>query len=635
MALPKLAAGALAAPVGLGKLGLSAAGSMIKSAVQPFTPRGLLGGIHSNLGVNLSPIGSAFGAIKDAYSDLSGEKKDKKSKKIKKNEDKAEKAAELKGGDTNAGEKAEKENKKNVEEKEWKRDVIKKLDTTNKTLEKIKLIFEKDKKKIGGKEEGGGLLDKLKGMLGSLPSALGMLASGLAALKGLGSILGGALGAAGRLAVAGLGAAGRGVVSVGRMAATGLAAAAPKVMSGLRAAGAGVMKAGRFVGGKVAAGLGAIATAGPVKSILEKVTGKAATETGEKVAAKAATEAGEKGAQKLAVEAGEKGAQKLAVEGGEKVAEKAAGAVAKDVGKEAVEKGAQKLAVEGGEKVAEKAAGAVAKDVGKEAVEKGAAKGIRGKIAAAIAKRLPKALGGAALKQVPVLGAIIAGGFAISKLMDGDTTGAALAAAEGIPVAGIPAAITGVARDVYNDVYATPEDRFPFDTDLKNNPAIFKQRNGEIVDQVKQAADELMGNSAKVAEGAPPATTQPPQTESGQTSSGQAASASVAPSTGSAAPQYELKAADGVGSPVITNNGKLVPNAGAPAGITPQTRNVDQLSTVTGSTQPPVVVNNINNNSVSGGGGNGAGNVSTAAPSIGYRNPADIGSYAAPAFSIG
>jgi hypothetical protein len=603
MALPKLAAGALAAPVGLGKLGLSAAGSMIKSAVQPFTPRGLLGGIHSNLGVNLSPIGSAFGAIKDAYSDLSGEKKDKKSKKIKKNEDKAEKAAELKGGDTNAGEKAEKENKKNVEEKEWKRDVIKKLDTTNKTLEKIKLIFEKDKKKIGGKEEGGGLLDKLKGMLGSLPSALGMLASGLAALKGLGSILGGALGAAGRLAVAGLGAAGRGVVSVGRMAATGLAAAAPKVMSGLRAAGAGVMKAGRFVGGKVAAGLGAIATAGPVKSILEKVTGKAATETGEKVAAKAATEAGEKGAQKLAVEAGEKGAQKLAVEGGEKVAEKAAGAVAKDVGKEAV--------------------------------EKGAAKGIRGKIAAAIAKRLPKALGGAALKQVPVLGAIIAGGFAISKLMDGDTTGAALAAAEGIPVAGIPAAITGVARDVYNDVYATPEDRFPFDTDLKNNPAIFKQRNGEIVDQVKQAADELMGNSAKVAEGAPPATTQPPQTESGQTSSGQAASASVAPSTGSAAPQYELKAADGVGSPVITNNGKLVPNAGAPAGITPQTRNVDQLSTVTGSTQPPVVVNNINNNSVSGGGGNGAGNVSTAAPSIGYRNPADIGSYAAPAFSIG
>ena len=592
MALPKLAAGTLAAPVGLGKLGLSAAGSMIKSAVQPFTPRGLLGGIHSNLGVNLSPIGSAFGAIKDAYSDLSGEEKaKKKSKKIKKNEDKAEKAAELKSGDTNAGEKAEKENKKNVEEKEWKRDVIKKLDTVNKTLEKIKLIFEKDKKKIGGKEEGGGLLDKLKGMLGSLPSALGMLASGLAALKGLGSILGGALGAAGRLAVAGLGAAGRGVVSVGRMAATGLAAAAPKVMSGLKAAGAGVMNAGRFVGGKVAAGLGAIATAGPVKSILEKVTGKAATETGEKVAAKAATEAGEKGAQKLAVE--------------------------------------------GGEKVAEKAAGAVAKDVGKEAVEKGAAKGIRGKIAAAIAKRLPKALGGAALKQVPILGAIIAGGFAISKLMDGDTTGAALAAAEGIPVAGIPAAITGVARDVYNDVYATPEDRFPFDTDLKNNPAIFKQRNGEIVDQVKQAADELMGNSAKVAEGAPPATTQPPQTESGQTSSGQAASASVAPSTGSAAPQYELKAADGVGAPVITNNGKLVPNAGAPAGITPQTRNVDQLSTATGSTQPPVVVNNINNNTVSGGGGNGAGNVSTAAPSIGYRNPADIGSYAAPAFSIG
>jgi hypothetical protein len=608
MALPKLVAGALAAPVGLGKLGLSAAGSMIKSAVQPFTPRGLLSGIHGNLGVNLSPLGSMFSAIKDSYSDLSGGGGDKeKPKKIKKNEEKAEKASELKGERT--GEKAEKENKKSVDIKERHREVIRKLDTMNKTLEKIRMVFEKDKKKIGGKEEGGGLLDKLKGMLGSLPGLLGMLASGLAALKGLGSILGGALGAAGRLAMAGLGAAGRGVVAVGRMAATGLAAAAPRVMSGLRAAGGAVLKAGRYVGGKVAAGLGAVAAAGPVKAIIEKVTGKAAAETGEKVAAKTATEVGEKGAQKLATEAGEKGAQKLAVEGGEKVAEK----------------GVQKLGAE----------------VGKEAVEKGAAKGIRGKIAAAIAKRLPKALGGAALKQVPFLGAIIAGGFAISKLMEGDTTGAALAAAEGLPVAGIPAAIAGVARDVYNDVYATPEDKFPFDTDLKNNPGLWKQRNGEITDQVKQAADELMGKSAKVAEAAPPATPgQGPQGEGGTPATpGQTPQpgAQVAPAAGGGggAPSPGLQGSNGAaGSPVINNNGKLVPNPAAPSGVSPQTRNVDQLTQSNGAPQPPVVVNNINNNSVGGNGqGNGGGNVNTAAPSIGYRNPADIGSYAAPAFS--
>ena len=579
MALPKLAAGALAAPVGVGKLGLNAVGSMVKSAVSPFTPRGLLGGIHGNLGVNLSPLGVVAGAIKDAYSNLAGEPGDKKSKRRERE-----------------GEKAEKEQNKKVEEKEWRSDVVKKLSAINKTLEKIKTIFDKDKKKIGGKEEGGGILDKVKGMLGSLPSALGMLASGLAALRGLGAVLGGALGAAGRLAMAGLGAAGRGVVAVGRMAAGGLAAAAPAVIGGLKAAGSGVAKAGRFIGGKVAAGLGAVAAAGPVANIIEKFTGKAAAETGEKVATKVAAEAGEKGAQKLAVE--------------------------------------------GGEKVAEKAAATVAKDVGVAAAEKGAATGVRGKIAAAIAKRLPKALGGGALKQVPILGAIIAGGFAISKLMDGDTTGAALAAAEGLPVAGIPAAIAGVARDVYNDVYATPEDRFPFDTDLKNNPSLWKQRHGEITDQVKQAADEFMGKSAKVAEAAPPA----PPGQGGAAEGRQPAAPGQGPQTGvqvtpaaagAAAPQLELQGTNGAGTPIITRGSSLVPNAGAPAGVTPQTRNVDQLTMGTGAPQPPVVVNNINNNSVSGGGnGNGAGAVNTAAPSIGYRNPADIGSYAAPAFSV-
>jgi len=615
MALPKLVAGAAAVPVGLGKMGMRTAASMIRGAVQPFTPRGIIEGIKGNLGIDTGPAMIGIEAIKDAYARLARKEDSSKEDRLKESAERKD-TQEVLAGNSAEVKKGAKEVKKNtaavVDHKSILEKISKTLTGMSKSLEKINKSLAPDKKiKMMGEGGGlGGLLGNIfgaDGLLGSLLGGvknlfggggglMGMLA-GYLGLKTVGKLAGGAVRGAGRLAGAGLGAIGKGVGALGRKA------------------GAGIMT-----------GLGAIGAAGPVKSLIEKFTGKAAGEVGEKAAQKAGTEVAEKAATKATGEVGEKVAQKATGELGEKAV----------------------------------------KAAGLEAGEKAAKGGIGSRIAAAIGKRLPKALGGAAVKQIPLLGLAIAAGFAISKLVEGDTTGAALAAAEGLPVAGIPAAVAGVARDVYNDVYGTPDNKYPFDTDMTQNPELFKQRHGEIYTEVKKAADDFLSGGAKPAEQVkPPESSQPalanptppeaapppPAAEGQKTPLSELMQRDVPVWTPSSPiiPGQERRGAGGVdldglatvvpgatlATPSQASSGRPMIQASPTAdGITPQTRAVDQLSL--SAAQAPVVVNNfmnnaptINNQSAGGGGGD----LNVAAAASGYRTPADIGSYAKAAFT--
>ena len=45
-----------------------------------------------------------------------------------------------------------------------------------------------------------------------------------------------------------------------------------------------------------------------------------------------------------------------------------------------------------------------------------------------------------------------------------------------------------IARDVYNELYATPEDKYPFDTDMKQLGPVFQERLDAIMKEVKEMA---------------------------------------------------------------------------------------------------------------------------------------------------
>lgn len=611
MALPKIAAAAAAVPVGLGKLGVKTAASMIRGAIQPFTPRGIIEGIKGNLGISTGPAMIGIEAIKDAYARLAKKEDESKADRLRDAGERDQTQAVL-ADNSKEVKKNTREVKKSTTASIDYKSILEKISKTlsgmSKSLEKISKNLGPDKK-ISMMGAGGGLggllgnifgadgilgslLGGVKNLLGGGGGLMGMLA-GYLGLKTAGRAIGGVARGAGRLAGAGLGAIGRGIGGVGRMAGRGLTA-----------------------------GLGALAAAGPVKTLLEKFTGKAAGEVGEKVATKAGTEVAEKAAAKATGEVGEKVAQKATGEIGEKAL----------------------------------------KTAGVEATEKAAKGGIGSRIAAAIGKRLPKALGGAAVKQIPLLGLAIAAGFAISKLVEGDTTGAALAAAEGVPVAGIPAAIAGVTRDVYNDVYGTPDNKYPFDTDLTQNPELFKQRHTEIYTEVKKAADDFLGTGSKAPPAAPEtavAPTEPttppalPAEDATKTPVSELMQRDV-PVWQPSSPIVPGQERRGAGASGVDEFATVIPGLAAEPsaaagarptgqmlqttptadGITPQTRAVDQLSM--GANQAPVVVNNFMSNSPTinnQGGGAPVGDLNVAAASSGYRTPADIGSYARPAFT--
>jgi len=169
-------------------------------------------------------------------------------------------------------------------------------------------------------------------------------------------------------------------------------------------------------------------------------------------------------------------------EGAEAAAKGGAEAAAKG-GTKAAAKGGAKAAAKGGAKAAAKGAEKAAKTATKE--------GIKKKIAKVIAKKVPKALLGAIGKSVPLLGAAVGLGMAMSRLVEGDLFGAGLEAVSGLGSAAtaIPATIAGLVRDVYTEVYeVSPE----------SDPAV-GERMSELKQMVEDSATDFLQNKGESA----------------------------------------------------------------------------------------------------------------------------------------
>ena len=126
------------------------------------------------------------------------------------------------------------------------------------------------------------------------------------------------------------------------------------------------------------------------------------------------------------------------------------------------------------------------------------------KVASSIDKKLAmkilaKNAAGVAVKAIPALGIAAGGIFALGRLFEGDFAGAA---AEGAGIflpslAGAPLDIGLMVRDTYNDMYRTPENPFPFDTDSTTNPELFKQRTDELTQLAKEMISGAENNIEK------------------------------------------------------------------------------------------------------------------------------------------
>lgn len=86
------------------------------------------------------------------------------------------------------------------------------------------------------------------------------------------------------------------------------------------------------------------------------------------------------------------------------------------------------------------------------------------KVAGPIVKR---AIASTAVKSIPLVGAAVGGAFAISRLLEGDVTGAGLDAVSGLggPMTAIPALIASVSRDVYSSAYGVQPEKDPHFSD--------------------------------------------------------------------------------------------------------------------------------------------------------------------------
>ena len=126
------------------------------------------------------------------------------------------------------------------------------------------------------------------------------------------------------------------------------------------------------------------------------------------------------------------------------------------------------------------------------------------KVASSIDKKLAmkilaKNAAGVAVKAIPALGIAAGGIFALGRLFEGDFAGAAAESA-GIflpSLAGAPLDIGLMVRDTYNDMYRTPENPFPFDTDSTTNPELFKQRTDELTQLAKEMISGAENNIEK------------------------------------------------------------------------------------------------------------------------------------------
>ena len=115
-----------------------------------------------------------------------------------------------------------------------------------------------------------------------------------------------------------------------------------------------------------------------------------------------------------------------------------------------------------------------------------------------------------ALKSVIVVGAVTSGYFALSKLLKGDYVGAAMEGGDifAPSLVGLPLSTATTIRDIYNESYGTPSNKYPFDKDLVNNPTETNKRLGVIKDQLMK---QLGMNKSKKK---PPAMVKPQENSS-------------------------------------------------------------------------------------------------------------------------
>ena len=222
---------------------------------------------------------------------------------------------------------------------------------------------------------------------------------------------------------------------------------------------------------------------------------------------------------------------------------------------------------------AEKVGAKTATKVGKDVIKKSAL------------KTLGKSIGKGALKSIPILGAVMGAGFAISRLIDGDVVGAGIEAASGLGSAltSIPLTITNAARDVYKSVYGD----FPDPTDPQD------QKNlSEIYDICKEVAAELL-KSASVDKTSPG---EMQYDEMGNATGYATPEPTTAPKTSgsatpaSSAPSSPAPAAPSSPAPASTASPTASPNVGQ-ALNSAQSQNLD-LQATPSSTDPSTVINN-------------------------------------------
>ena len=130
--------------------------------------------------------------------------------------------------------------------------------------------------------------------------------------------------------------------------------------------------------------------------------------------------------------------------------------------------------------------------------------GLASKTISGVAKTVVAGSGKAALKTLPLIGAVAGVAFGVQRLLEGDPVGAALDISAGLAGGsgvGAPAAIAGnvysLSRDVYNNVYGTDERKFPFEGDMIDDAEMVKERMTSIIPAVIQAIKESQDEEEK------------------------------------------------------------------------------------------------------------------------------------------
>ena len=105
-----------------------------------------------------------------------------------------------------------------------------------------------------------------------------------------------------------------------------------------------------------------------------------------------------------------------------------------------------------------------------------------------VVKSVGKVIGKFGIKAIPIVGALAGLGFALKNLSEGDYVGAS---AEGAGIflptlAGAPLDLGIAAREVYNDAYQRPDNKFPLEEDLIQDPQMVGDRMEEIYNEIKK-----------------------------------------------------------------------------------------------------------------------------------------------------